>query len=70
MATKESHRRRAEQRKRMLAATVRRAERKGNTSDATWARAQYEMRTGDIYDAEPQWSGGIRYNDKSRGGAA
>ena len=52
MASKESHRQRAGQRKRMLAAAVRRAERKGNSLDATWARAQFEMRTGDVYESD------------------
>ena len=49
MATKESHRQRAAQRKRMLAAAVRRAERRGDSADASWARAQYELRTGDVH---------------------
>jgi hypothetical protein len=51
MANKVNHRQRAQARKRMLAAAVRRAERKGNSFDATWARAQYEMRAGELYPA-------------------
>jgi hypothetical protein len=54
MANKQSHRQRARQRKRLLAAAARRAERKGNQADAAWARAQHEMRYGDI---EPGPSG-------------
>lgn len=60
MATKESHRRRAQQRQRMLAAAVRRADRHqgADSLDAWWARAQYEMRTGRAYPESAPRVGG------------
>jgi hypothetical protein len=45
---KTSPRQRHQQKVRMLKAAARRAEKRGNESDALWARAQLEIRTGEI----------------------
>ena len=48
---KTNHRQRHQQKVRMLKAAARRAEKRGNSLDATWARAQLEIRTGEILPA-------------------
>lgn len=45
---KSNPRSRHAQQVRMLKAAVRRAEKRGNKMDATWARAQLEIRTGEV----------------------
>ena len=43
----------------MLRAAVRRAEKRGNSLDAAWARAQLEMRTGEIMPAKNERDGEV-----------
>lgn len=51
MSNKKSNpRSRHAQQVRMLKAAMRRAEKRGNSLDATWARAQLEIRTGVTID--------------------